>query len=480
MEKRWKQGLSAVLVAAGTIGVLVPGTASAAEPAPIKWTECRPGSVEQCGKLTVPLDWSKPAGAKTEIYVARVPAKDQARKLGSLTFNPGGPGGAGASIFAAGLADQMFPGYRDRYDLVSFDPRGTGSSTALNCGPVLRPGVPVFPKTQAEYDAMVASSRATGEQCLKQHGDLMRNLDTRTVARDMDAIRAALGKDKLNFIGLSYGSYLGTTYAQLFPRRVGRMVLDGIVDHAQGSKRFMLDEAKELEDTFDRFAAWCDKDADCALHGQDVGEVWDKLTVKADKTPLPVPDHAPVTGDTMRMTLPTLLPKTDFFGDPWPALAEGIAKAVKGDGSLFASTSSIGNYETAYAAVSCMDFPGELKGYADAKARLARAKAVAPRVGAAVEGWVMAAACSGWPVKPSNPWQRTPVKDTPPILITSTTHDPATPVSNAFGLARQIRGSRLLIADAVGHTAYLNAACARDVIGRFLLDGELPPRRSTC
>ena len=157
----------------------------------------------------------------------------------------------------------------------------------------------------------------------------------------------------------------------------------------------------------------------------------DKVTAKADETPLQVPDHAPVTGDTMRMTLPALLPKTDFLADPWPALAEGIAKAVKGDGSLFASTSYLSSYETAYAAVSCMDFPGELKGYADAKARMARAKAVAPRVGAAVEAWVMAAACSGWPVKPSNPWQPTPVKDAPPILITSTTHDPSTPVINS-------------------------------------------------
>ena len=202
----------------------------------------------------------------------------------------------------------------------------------------------------------------------------------------------------------------------------------------------MLDEAKEMEDTFDRFAEWCDKDADCALHGQDVGAVWDKVTAKADETPLQVPDHAPVTGDTMRMTLPALLPKTDFLADPWPALAEGIAQAVKGDGSLFASTSYLSSYETAYAAVSCMDFPGELKGYADAKARMARAKAVAPRVGTAVEAWVMAAACSGWPVKPSNPWQPTPVKDAPPILITSTTHDPSN---------RQLPPKRLLVVEGV-------------------------------
>ena len=157
MRKKWMAGV--VVVALGTAGVVVPAGAATGG---IAWSACSPGKVEQCGKLPVPLDWAKPAGAKTEVYVVRVPAKDQAHKLGSLVFNPGGPGGAGGAIFEAGFADKLFPQLRDRYDLVSFDPRGTGSSSQLNCGPVLRPGVPVFPKSQAEYDAMVASSRATG------------------------------------------------------------------------------------------------------------------------------------------------------------------------------------------------------------------------------------------------------------------------------------------------------------------------------
>ncbi|MFC0627714.1 alpha/beta hydrolase [Kribbella deserti] len=483
MRRPWN---SALLVAIGIIAAgLTNGTASAAgrtaAAGKIDWRACGPASAAaECGRLTVPLDWARPGGTTTEVYVARVPAKDQANKLGSLVFTPGGPGGAGGSIFEAGFADQLFPQLRDRYDLVSFDPRGTGSSSQLNCGPVLRPGVPVFPKNQAEYDAMVASSRATGEQCLKQHGELMRNLDTRTAARDMDAIRAALGETRLNFVGLSYGSYLGTTYAQLFPRRVGRMVLDGIVDHAQGSTRFMLSEAKAMEDGFNRFAAWCAKDNTCALHGQDVGAVYDRLVRKADKTPLQVAGHPPVNGDTIRLALPILLPKTELVGDPWPSLADAIALGAEGDGSGFAGISYVGDLETAYAAVSCMDLPGELKGYADAKARLAKAKRVAPRVGAAVEGWAITAACAGWPIPPSNPWRRTPVKDAAPILITSTSDDPSTPVDSAFGLARQIRGSRLLVAKAYGHTAYFNSACARAAITSYLLEGKLPPKYSTC
>lgn len=476
MRKRLMAGVMVVALGAG--GVVVP--ASAATTGGIDWKACSPGKVEQCGKLTVPLDWSKPDGRKTQLYVARVPAKDQAHKVGSLVFNPGGPGGAGASIFAAGLADQLFKEYRDRYDLVSFDPRGTGSSSQLNCGPVLRTGVPVFPKTKAQYDAMVASSRATGEQCLKQHGDLMRNLDTRTAARDTDAIRAALGEDKLNFIGLSYGSFLGTTYAQLFPQRVGRMVLDGILDHAQGATGFMLGEAKAMEATFDKFSDWCDEDTTCALHGQDVGAVWDKLVAKTDKTPLEVPGHPPVTGDSLRMALPAFLPKTELVGDAWSAFAQGIDLATKGDGSLVAELTYVGDPETAYAAVSCMDFPGELTGYADAKARLRMAKAVAPRVGAAVEGWVITAACAGWPIKPSNPWQPTPVRGIPPILITSTSLDPSTPLPNATSLARQIEDSHLLVAKTQGHTAFLNSTCARAAMATYLIEGTLPPKRSSC
>lgn len=455
------------------VATVPAGTATAA--AGLQWEPCQAGAVEQCAELQVPLDWSKPSGPKTKLFIAKVPAKDQAHKLGALFFNPGGPGGAGGSIFAAGLADAFMPQFRDRYDLVSFDPRGSGSSSQLDCGPVLRPGVPVFPKTKAQYDAMVASSRATGEQCLKQHGDLMRNLDTRTAARDMDAIRAALGEKKFNYFGISYGSYLGTIYAQQFPHRVGRMVLDGILDHAQGSLRLMLAEAREMEAGFDRFIAWCAADTSCALHGQDVGALWDATVRKADKTPLTGP-RGPVNGDTMRMALPALLPATTLFADNFAALATALAKAVQGDGTDFQDASYVGDPETAYAAVGCMDLPGELKGYADARARLALAKAVAPRVGGAVEAWGVAAACSGWPIPPSNPWQRTPVHGVPPILITSNTHDPSTPLSGARSLARQIDNSRLMVVDTYGHTVWLNSECGRARISTYLLEGKLPTK----
>jgi pimeloyl-ACP methyl ester carboxylesterase len=338
----------------------------------------------------------------------------------------------------------------------------------------------LFPKSKAEYDAMVASSRAFGEQCIKQHGDFMRNLDTRAAARDLDALRAALGVDKLSYFGPSYGSYLGTTYAQLFPHRIDRMVLDGIMDHAAGPTALMLTEARQMEYGFNRFAAWCKTAPSCALYGRDAGKVYDEVVRKADKNPLPGTPDVKVNGDTIRMSLPVFIPAVGDYITPWTDLAAALAAAEKGDGSGFIDHSYVGDPEFSYVAVSCMDFPGEFTSYADVKARLAMAKAVAPRVGAAVEDWVISAACAGWPIPPSNPWQPTPVEDAPPILLAGNTHDPSTPLESARELQRQLRGSRLMITDVFGHTSWFNSECARTEITQYFETGVMPPKHLIC
>jgi pimeloyl-ACP methyl ester carboxylesterase len=466
---------SAALATGAVVAALLPAVATAAR-GEVAWAECEPGSAVQCGKLTVPLDWAKPAGAKTELLVARLPAKDQAHKIGTLAFNPGGPGGPGASALAHGAIAEVFSQWRDKFDIVSWDPRGTGGSTDLDCGPVLRPGVPVFPKSKAEYDAMVKSSRALGEQCLKQHGDLLRNMDTRTAARDLDAFRAALGVGKLNYYGPSYGSYVGTVYAQLFPHRINRMVLDGVMNHADGATRLMVTESRQMEYGFNKFIAWCKTTPDCALHGRDAGKVYDQVVRKADKLPL----TGGIDGDAIRMSLPVLIPAVGDYIGPWTAFAQALADAEKGDGSGFVGNTYVGDPGTTYAAVSCMDFPPQLTSYADAKARLALAKAVAPRTGGAVEGWAISAACSGWPIPPSNPWQPTPVEDAPPILLVGNTHDPSTPLESARGLHRQLRGSHLLVTDVYGHTAWFNSECARTEITKYFETGVMPPRHLAC
>ncbi|UNO38432.1 alpha/beta hydrolase [Streptomyces sp. MST-110588] len=438
----------------------------------------------QCGTMRVPLDWKKPAGKKIGIKVARVPARDQAHRVGALMFNPGGPGGQGATVLSYGYADQLFRGpLRERFDIVSLDPRGTGGSQGLDCGAVLDPGQVVFPKNPREYEEMKRSGKARGERCLARHGDLVRHVDTVSAARDMDAFRAALGEQRWNYLGMSYGSYLGATYAQLFPRRVRAMVLDGPVDHASGPARFMREEAAAMEGEFNRFAAWCEKDTACALHGENVGAVYDRVVARADRAPIPVPGHQGVTvnGDWIRMALPVQLLRVRLVeesvgANAWVELAQRLAAADRSAdvSGLVKGGSYLGSQDSPYAVISCLDFPPQFTGYADAAARLRQARKVAPRTGAAVEGWVMSASCANWPVKPVNPWQPTTVRGAPPVLIAANTHDPATPLPGARRLHQQIAGSRLLVTEVNGHVSYYNSGCARERETGYLITGRMP------
>ncbi|MEV5379870.1 alpha/beta hydrolase [Streptomyces nondiastaticus] len=487
---------TAVAPAAHAAPALAPAHApapSAVAASAVAWQPCAEapaGYPVQCGTMRVPLDWKKPAGEQTDVKVARVPARDQEHRVGALFFNPGGPGGQGASMLAYGYADTLFKGpLRDRFDIVSLDPRGTGGSRPLDCGPVLDPGQVVLPKSAREYEEMKRNSRARGERCLARHGDLVRHVDTASVARDMDAFRAALGEQRLTYLGVSYGTYLGATYAQLFPHRIRAMVLDGPLDHASGSSRFMLEEAAVMEGEFDRFAAWCAATASCALHGEDAGKVYDRVVARADRTPIPAPGakgQPAVNGDWIRMALPNQLVRVrlleDALGfDAWAKLAERLAAADrKNDATgLVEGGSYVGDQEIAYTAVSCLDLPPQFTGYADAAARLAQARKVAPRTGAAVEGWVISASCADWPVEPTSPWQPTTVRGAPPVLIAANTHDPSTPLAGGRRLQQEIAGSRLLVTDVNGHVSYFNSACARERETAYLISTEIP-EQLTC
>ncbi|MGK5545322.1 alpha/beta hydrolase, partial [Streptomyces sp. URMC 127] len=466
---------------------------TAAPASPIAWQPCAnapAGRPVECGTVRVPLDWAHPSGEQLDVKVARVPARDREHRIGALFFNPGGPGGQGASMLSYGFADALFTGpLRDRFDIVSLDPRGTGGSRALDCGPVLDPGQVVLPRSAREFEEMKRNSRARGERCLARHGDLVRNVGTASVARDMDAFRAALGERRLTYLGVSYGTYLGATYAQLFPHRVRAMVLDGPLDHASGPTRLMLEEAAVMEGEFDRFAAWCARDAACALHGEDAGKVYDRVVARADRTPIPAPGakgQPAVNGDWIRMALPSQLVRVrlleDTLGyDAWAKLAERLAAADRRNDAtgLVEGGSYVGSQDSAYTVVSCLDFPPQFTGYADAAARLARARETAPRTGAATEAWVISASCADWPVKATSPWQPTPVRGTPPVLIAANTHDPSTPLAGGRRLQRQIAGSKLLITDVNGHVSYYNSACARERETAYLLSTRIP-ERLTC
>lgn len=461
-------------------------TASFAVAAP-RWSRCvdaGPGAnPAQCADLRVPLSWAHPHGPTISLHLSRLPALDRDHRLGALLFNPGGPGGEGAEVIAEKGRPLLPTALQRRFDVIGFDPRGVGKSTAVTCtGAALSPKVAVFPSSKAQFEAIKRQSAAYGTSCVRHSAPgLVANVDTVSAARDMDVIRAALGQKKISYLGVSYGSFLGQTYARLFPHRVQTMVLDGALDHAVGARTFLNEEAAELSTVFGRFARWCTATTSCALRGKNVTAIWDGLLARAARTPIPAP-HATggattVNADAIRLVLPNLLlmgPTSSVVPSTWPALGTALARAKAGDASLLADNTDVGQPQDAYAAVGCQDFPPQLHGYADAAARLKQARAVSPHTGGASEAWLMTDLCANWPLRPADPWAPQKVAGTPPILVASSTYDPSTPLVWAQGMHQEIDNSGLLVADVTGHTAYFNSGCARTAETGYLITGKLP------
>jgi pimeloyl-ACP methyl ester carboxylesterase len=473
-----RKRIAAVAAVAVAFSVAAPATASAAT---IDWQPCAglPAGAE-CARLEVPLDWGHPEGAKISLALARHRAADPARRLGSLVLNPGGPGGAGAKVVQFG-ANQLAPELRDRFDLVGFDPRGVGGSTpAITCSqPVFGPTQ--FPATQAEFDQLVAHNRAIGEDCLRNTGPLLEHVDTISVARDLEALRVALGDERLNFLGLSYGTLIGNIYANMYPKNVRAMVLDGPVDHTVGSVRMVADENAASEVALQHFFTWCEQETSCELH-TDVRSTYAQFLRAAERGPLPAPGipGGSTTGEVARQGVYAMLNVVSVR----PTLATAIKQAVAGDASALAKAATNGPDSDeipdnvrglqAYTAITCHDFPSDISTFSQLRREIIRARWTAPDIDGHVEGWLVQAGCIGWPVRARDPWQRVPVRGTPPILVVAGTYDPATPYAWGVGLASQIKGSVLLTRSTDGHTGLLNDTCAVQREVEYLLNPTAP------
>lgn len=433
----------------------------------------------RCGTLRVPADWSRPKGPKIDVAVARRPADDPAHRIGTLFFNPGGPGDGGVKYVIA--AETYFSAtLRARFDLVAVDPRGVGASTPISCGvPALTPDYTFFPRTQQEFDAMVAHNRAVAKGCLEGTGPLFLHADTVSVARDHEALRIALGVSKVNWLGLSYGTQLGAQYAQLYPRRTRAMVLDAAFEHSGSEVQLTADGVKTAEESFDRFVEWCATAADCVLRGQDVAAVYDQLVKSADQNPIPVEGALrPVTGEDIRMFTPNwLLSKTPnvITGElSWAVFAEVLRRAVAGDAVYFAWPPPQGPTDNILARLAnhCGDYVSDIHTFADMQRRIEMGRQLAPHLQGGSEFW-LAGLCIGYPFKVANPQRTLDVKGVP-TLIVHATHDPSVSYQWAFSLSAQIRGSSVLSRVGDGHTSYYTSACARLATDQFLLTMQSP------
>ncbi len=475
---------------------LSPGSASATEaPEPeladfysqqISWRGCRDGL--QCGTLTVPLDYADPAGETIELSLLKVPATHDDR-VGSLVVNPGGPGGS-AIEYAANAETYFGEEIRAAFDIVGVDPRGVGTSTPIDCldDEALDEFVAFDPDPDSLGEAREALQllRDFGQGCLDLSGDLTRHVSTEEAARDMDVLRAALGEDRLAYFGASYGTFLGAQYADLFPERVGRLVLDGALDPSLSAIDRSLVQAEGFETALRAYVTNCVDDGDCFL-GDSVEDGLARIRQLLDET-----DAAPLpTGSDRDLTqglavLGVWAPLYDQRS--WPALDVGLQEAFSGTGRTLLSFADqyVGrgpdgfadNSTEALYAVNCLD---------DSEAvPLRRIPRLVPRFEEASPtfGRIFAfglTACGSWPVQSGKGPEALRAEGADPILVVGTTRDPATPLAWAEALAEQLESGVLVRRDGDGHTGY-NAgnSCVDDVVERYLVSGTVPEADVDC
>ncbi|MGV9359529.1 alpha/beta hydrolase [Amycolatopsis sp. NPDC003731] len=475
MARVGKRLMTAVAVTTILGSVLLAPPVSAAES--VDWRPCADAPEIDCGTVTVPVDWAHPDRGTTSVALARRKATDPQARIGSVLMDPGGPGGSGTEEVKNGWS--LSPEVTRRFDTVGFDPRGVGASTRISCGlEELIADHPRMPRNQAEFEQLAEYNRKLGESCNRISGPLGQFGDTKSVARDMDAIRVALGEPKLTYYGVSYGTLMGQQYAELFPDKVRALVLDSNMDHSQFTAgEFLLSETRSVQAEFGEFVAWCDRTPSCALHGRDVSKLTRELQDKAARGELKDPRSEEVL---QPLDLASLF-QGNFYGPSWDRLAT-VLKSLA-DGTPPAASAKLSddipiNY--VFQSVFCDDWRMPVHNFAELEAYRRVSAAFAPDVKVNSLGWTAVTGCIGWPNRTSNPQHPLQVHGAPPLLVLSSRHDPATPYAWSQAVARQT-GSTLLTYDGWGHGAYFkNSSCVTKATDDYLITGKLPARGTHC
>jgi pimeloyl-ACP methyl ester carboxylesterase len=479
--------LGASPTAAATLAPTVPAAAVDAVPAPpIDWSAC--GAGFQCGSLTVPEDYAHPDAGSITLPLIRLPASGE--RIGSLVTNPGGPGASGVDFVRRAAKSFFTSDTRARFDIVGFDPRGVGDSNpAIDCTDDLDPIVEEDPspntKPDVERQTRLAQQLATG--CEQRSGALLAHVSTDDVARDLDLLRRALGDEKLNYAGFSYGTLIGALYADMFPTRIRAMMLDGAVDPALSPVDDTRAQIVGFEHALDAFLADCSANTSCDFHsGGDAGAAFDALLAAIEQAPLPSDDGRDVGPGLAWLGVAAALYDRD---SGWPALAQALASARDdGDDTLLASYADAltgrrpnGTYDNELEqrlAINCVDFPHLTpQQTADLLADLATA---APRFGKN-SGLASADPCDYSPVPPQREPARVTAAGAPPIMVIGTTGDPATPYQQAVSLAGQLQSGALFTWNGEGHTAYgKGTPCVNDAADAYLIDLQPPAPGASC
>ena len=455
----------------------------------VAWEAC--GEYE-CATVAAPLDWDDPEAGAIELAVKRAPARGgEDGRIGSLLTNPGGPGASGMDFLESAVGYVLGDPVLDAFDVIGFDPRGVGRSSAVACGDdatvdeYLTTDFPM--ESQDDVEEARARQAAFGEVCLEDTGPLLGEVDTVSSARDMDLLRAVLGDDQLYYLGFSYGTFLGATYAELYPENVGRLVLDGALDPSMSNDDLVVGQAIGFENALRAYVEDCQRASTCPLQGTvDAGmaQVAD-LIAQAEAAPLPAGDSE-VNGTLAWYGVVVTL----YDDGSWPyltwaleeAINQGTAVTLLELANLYLDRTSDGVYTAngmvAFNAINCLDYPMVVREYDDMLAFADEVAAVAPTFG---REFAMAIGCEAWPFPATGERREIHASGAAPILVVGTTGDPATPYEWAVALADQLDSAELLTFEGEGHTAYgRGGGCVADVVEEYLLEGTLPAGGATC
>ena len=487
-------------LAAGTlIAALAPVTTAAgasersAPPAAISWAAC--GTQLECARVPVPLDWARHGGRMITLSVIRHLASHPDQRVGSLFVNPGGPGDSGVGAVASqGEALDAITG--GRFDVVGWDPRGSGGSTPVSCfassgeREAFWQGMPV-PTTRQDEQRYLAKSVALAQRCGARNGDLLAHISTADTARDLDYLRGLVGDSRLTFYGESTGSFLGETYANLFPDRVRAMALDGVEDpvsYAADLATLLASVLTATDQVFHEFLKLCERvgPARCALAGHGpVDKRVEEMLRQMRHHPVPAPAAEPpgelTYGEALTLLKLAMLPVPAL----WPDAAGVLDAAAQGDASA-AETIAIGSeaepFHRAFeqnTALLCADSPARQN--ARQWPQVVHRLEGVSRIGGPVMGW-LEAACAAWPTRSADrytgPWNAA----TPnPILLIGTRFDPTTPLANAQVTERRLGNAVLLTHDGYGHISQADpSTCVNQALGRYLVALSTPARGTIC
>jgi pimeloyl-ACP methyl ester carboxylesterase len=455
----------------------------------LRWHACAGGF--QCATAKAPMNWAEPGRASIDLALIRHTASGA--PLGSLLVNPGGPGASGVDFVKESLSYAVDSKLQQHYDIVGFDPRGVGGSSAVDCGgaTVLDQFIyGIVPGTPGS-DSWIANAEAEngqfGQSCLDHTGPLLQYVDTVSAARDLDLLRAVLGDKKLNYLGYSYGTFLGATYADLYPKKTGRLVLDGALDPATTDFDVTLTQAKGFESAFRAYLKDCIGQKDCPFHGS-VDQAMDdthQILQQLQAHPIAGSDGRELGANTMFTAI--ILPL--YNRDNWSYLNQLFADVKKGGTSVafqladsYNDRSSSGTYSSneteAFTAINCLDYANDAN-VDDMRRQAAELAQQAPVFGP-VMSWG-GTSCAKWPFTGTRDRAAIHADGSAPILVVGTTNDPATPYVWAQNLAKELQNGHLVTRKGEGHTGYNKGnSCVDSAVDDFFVDGKVPASDPKC